>query len=47
MGFCTYFIVGGLIMHFVYGAKGQDNVPNVNFWMDFPFLLRVSSLNLA
>ena len=44
IGLCTYFIVGALVMHFVYGAKGQDNIPNVNFWMDFPFLLRVSFL---
>lgn len=39
----VYLIVGILVMKFVKGASGKDVVPNVGFWSDFPFLVKVRS----
>ena len=40
----TYFIVGALVMYFARGARGIEVIPNVSFWGDLPFLLKVSGL---
>ena len=37
----TYFIVGGLIMYFMRGARGVEVIPNYTFWKDLPFLIKV------
>ena len=38
----VYFVVGSLAMFYVKKARGIEVVPHLSFWMDFPFLLRVS-----
>ena len=38
----TYFIVGGLIMYFMRGARGVEVIPNYTFWKDLPALIKVS-----
>ena len=44
MGFVTYFIVGMSTMYFVKGARGLEVIPNVSFWKDLPYLLKVYML---
>ncbi|KAG0253053.1 hypothetical protein BG011_006588 [Mortierella polycephala] len=35
----TYIVVGAVYNHQVYGAKGLDLLPNIDFWRDFPSLV--------
>ena len=37
----TYFIVGGIYLYRVKGARGMEVVPNGAFWKDLPFLIKV------
>ena len=41
VGLVTYFVVGGVYMYRVKGARGVEVVPNVVFWKDLPFLIKV------
>ncbi|KAK3805497.1 MAG: autophagy-related protein 27 [Benniella sp.] len=34
-----YLIAGAAYNHYVYGAKGLDLIPNIDFWRDFPYLV--------
>ena len=43
--FVTYFIVGGVYMYRVKGARGMEVVPHYAFWKDVPFLIKVSTLS--
>ena len=36
-----YFIVGAIIMRVKYDATGTDLIPNKNFWLELPRLLKV------
>ncbi len=37
------YVAGGMLyLRFVGGAKGLEQIPNLDFWNDFPLLLRVS-----
>jgi hypothetical protein len=42
LGISIYFVAGVLIMKFHYNAAGTDIIPNKNFWMDFPLLIKVN-----
>ena len=33
------------MMYTIKGARGVEIIPNLEFWRDFPFLLRVRHLN--
>ncbi|KAG0229298.1 autophagy-related protein 27 [Mortierella sp. GBAus27b] len=34
-----YLIAGMAYNHYMYGAKGMDMIPNIDFWRDFPYLV--------
>ena len=36
----TYVVAGVLIMYFYKKARGVELIPNIEFWKDFPFLLK-------
>ena len=36
-----YFIVGAIIMKVKYDATGTDLIPNKDFWLGLPHLLKV------
>jgi len=42
--FCTvfgiYLLGGALILHFLRGARGKEMIPNLDFWVDLPCLVR-------
>ena len=38
----VYFIAGILINHYARGMTGAEMVPNVGFWKELPFLVKVS-----
>ena len=40
-GVGMYFIVGAIIMKVKYDATGTDLIPNKNFWLELPHLLKV------
>ena len=40
-GVAAYFIGGSVYQYYVKGARGQEIVPNINFWKDLPFLIKV------
>lgn len=40
VGFLAYFIIGLLVCKFALKKTGMEIIPNVYFWMDFPFLLK-------
>ena len=42
LGIAIYIVAGMLIMKFCYNAAGTDVIPNKNFWMEFPLLIKVS-----
>ena len=35
-----YLVAGVLFNKFHKGASGKEVIPNVNFWMDFPLLIK-------
>lgn len=37
----TYFIVGSIVNYKYKGARGSEVIPNVEFWKDVPFLIKV------
>ena len=39
----SYLVVGIIIQAGVRGARGVEVIPNLSFWKDFPFLLKVQS----
>jgi len=39
--FVTYFITGMVIMKVKYEKTGSDIIPNKQFWMSLPFLIKV------
>jgi hypothetical protein len=41
VGVAAYFIVGTLVMVFHYKESGTNVVPNKNFWIQFPLLIKV------
>ncbi|KAK2146353.1 hypothetical protein NP493_3697g00000 [Ridgeia piscesae] len=43
----VYLVGGTLLKHFLQGARGWEQIPNVSFWRDFPSLVRVSSHGLT
>ena len=42
IAFITYFIVGGIYLYHVKGARGMEVIPNGAFWKDLPFLIKVT-----
>ena len=36
-----YLVAGVLFNKFNKGASGKEVIPNINFWMDFPLLVKV------
>lgn len=46
IGFLVYFIVGGILMYFMKGARGVEIIPHYTFWKNFPFLIIVSVIKL-
>ena len=36
-----YLVAGVLFSKFHKGVSGKEVIPNVNFWMDFPLLIKV------
>lgn len=36
-----YFVVGALLLRFLRGARGIEMIPNLEFWKDLPYLVRV------
>ena len=41
MAIVAYVIVGMLVMRFTKGAVGVELVPNIQFWLNFPGLVKV------
>jgi len=39
--FVAYFIAGMVIMKMKYEKTGSDIIPNEQFWMSLPFLIKV------
>ena len=37
----AYFVVGAIIMYTLKGARGIEVIPNIGFWKDLPFLIKV------
>ncbi len=37
----AYFVVGGIYMYRIKGARGMEVIPNYAFWKDLPFLIKV------
>ena len=42
MGVAGYFIVGMVLRKFIFHKEGSDIVPQKEFWMAFPFLIKVN-----
>ena len=42
IAFIAYLVIGGLVMYFAKGARGIEVIPNITFWKDLPFLLKVN-----
>ena len=40
----AYVVIGMIINATVRGARGVEMIPNLSFWKDFPYLLKVNSL---
>ena len=38
----AYFVIGAVIMAKVKGARGMEIIPNIAFWKDLPFLIKVT-----
>ena len=45
LGCIAYFAIGIAVKHFVKGAQGIEVIPNINFWVGLPGLLKVSELS--
>lgn len=45
IGVITYFVVGGIYMYQAKEARGLDVIPNLAFWKDLPFLIKVLTHN--
>ena len=41
----VYLVAGILFNKYSKGATGKELIPNVNFWTDFPLLVKVSIIN--
>eukprot|EP01115_Flamella_aegyptia_P001939 TRINITY_DN1321_c1_g1_i1.p1 TRINITY_DN1321_c1_g1~~TRINITY_DN1321_c1_g1_i1.p1 ORF type:complete len:188 (-),score=27.31 TRINITY_DN1321_c1_g1_i1:121-684(-) len=39
-GFVAYIIIGMAVKYKKYDARGVEMIPNINFWKDFPFLIK-------
>ena len=37
----AYFVVGAIMMYTFKGARGIEVIPNIGFWKDLPFLIKV------
>ena len=42
----VYLVAGLLFNKFHKGATGKEMIPNVNFWTDFPLLVKVRNLSV-
>ena len=42
VAFITYFAVGAVILKVKYDKTGSDLIIHKAFWMDFPFLIKVT-----
>ena len=42
LGFLTYFVVGAVILKFHYGFQGRNAIPNLEFWAELPYYVKVS-----
>jgi uncharacterized protein with PQ loop repeat len=40
VGLLLYFIIGILVKKFKFGASGRDVIPQVEFWLDLPILVK-------
>ncbi|KAF2882728.1 hypothetical protein ILUMI_23461 [Ignelater luminosus] len=40
VGFGIYLIGGALVLHYLRGAQGKEMIPNFDFWVDLPYLVR-------
>ena len=43
----SYLVVGIIIQAGVRGARGVEVIPNLSFWKDFPFLLKVKYIHVV
>ena len=43
MAIVIYIVAGILIMKFRYQATGTDIIPNKEFWLSFPLLIKVAA----
>lgn len=39
-----YFFGGALLLYFIRGARGIEVIPNVEFWMNLPGLVKVRNI---
>lgn len=37
----VYLLCGGAVLYFIRGARGKEIIPNIDFWTDFPKLVKV------
>ena len=44
LAIATYLVVGGIYMFKVKGARGLETIPNIAFWKDLPFLIKVNTM---
>ena len=45
IAFIAYLVIGGVVMYFAKGARGIEVIPNITFWKDLPFLLKVNTIS--
>lgn len=45
--FLTYFVLGALLLRCLRGAHGLEMIPNLEFWRDLPFLVRVCAWSVC
>lgn len=36
----AYLLCGGAVLYFIRGARGREIIPNIDFWTDFPILVK-------
>ena len=46
MSLGAYFVIGALVMALHYKRSGSEIVPNKNFWVQFPLLIKVANNRL-
>lgn len=39
-----YFLGGALLLYFIRGARGIEIIPNIDFWMNLPGLVKVNNI---